>query len=97
MAERTIPPVTSALTFAALVGLTLATVSLSFLRMGPAGHLAVGLAFGVVKAGLVALVFMHLVKSSARTWVAVGLGLFWLGILMTLTMSDYFTRAHAAY
>jgi cytochrome c oxidase subunit 4 len=97
MAARTISPAISAVAFVVLVGLTVATVSFSFLRMGPAGHLAVGLAFGVAKAFLVALIFMHLVRSPARTWLAAGVGLFWLGILMTLTMSDYFTRAHAAY
>lgn len=37
MTERMIAPRTSALAFAALVALTLATVGLSFLRMGPAG------------------------------------------------------------
>lgn len=97
MTARTIPPVVSALAFVVLVGLTAATVSLSFLRMGPAGHLAVGLAFGAAKAFLVALIFMHLIRSQARTWLAAGVGLFWLGILLTLTMSDYFTRSHAAY
>jgi cytochrome c oxidase subunit 4 len=97
MPARTIPPAASALAFVVLVGLTAATVSLSFLRMGPAGHLAVGLAFGAAKAFLVALIFMHLIRSQARTWLAAGVGLFWLGILLTLTMSDYFTRTHAAY
>jgi cytochrome c oxidase subunit 4 len=97
MAERTISPLTSAVCFAALVVLTLATVSLSFLRMGPAGHLAVGLAFGAAKAALVALVFMHLIRSPARTWLAAGLGLFWLGILVTLTLTDYLARPHASF
>jgi len=97
MPARTIPPVVSVLAFVVLVGLTAATVGLSFLRMGPAGHLAVGLAFGAAKAFLVALVFMHLIRSQGRTWLAAGVGLFWLGILLTLTMSDYFTRARAAY
>lgn len=97
MTERTISPLTSVLAFAGLVLLTLATVSLSFIRMGPAGHLAVGLAFGAAKAGLVALVFMHLVRSPARTWLAAGVGLFWLGILVVLTLNDYFTRPAATF
>jgi uncharacterized membrane protein YqaE (UPF0057 family) len=49
------------------------------------------------KAFLVALIFMHLIKSPARTWLAAGVGPFWLGILLTLIMSDYFPRSHAAY
>jgi cytochrome c oxidase subunit 4 len=95
--ERTIAPVTSVLAFAALVVLTLATVSLSFLRMGPAGHLAAGLAFGAAKAGLIAQVFMHLVRGPYRVWLAAGVGLFWLGILVTLTMTDYLARPLAAF
>lgn len=97
MIARTISPTTSALTFAGLVVLTLATVSLSFLRMGPAGHLAVGLAFGVLKAGLVALIFMHLIRGPARTWLAAGVGLFWLAIMISLIMSDYAARPLASY
>ena len=84
------------LTFAALVGLTLATVALSFLRLGP-WHLAVGLAIGAVKAALVGLFFMHLIRGPSRTWLAAGVGLFWLGILVALTMSDYLTRPFASY
>ncbi len=97
MADRSISPVLTVLAFIALVGLTFATVSLSFVPMGPAGHLAVGLAFGVTKAFIVALIFMHLLKSSSRTWLAAGVGLFWLGILISLTLSDYFTRMHAVF
>lgn len=97
MTERTIPPATSVLAFAGLVVLTLGTVSLSFLRMGPAGHLAVGLVIGAAKAAIVALVFMHLIRSPARVWLAAGLGLFWLGILITLTMTDYLARPEASF
>ena len=67
------------------------------LRMGPAGHLAVGLAIGAAKATLVALIFMHLVRSPVRVWLAAGLGLFWLGILVTLTMTDYLARPSATF
>lgn len=97
MTERTIAPLTSVLVFVGLVILTVATVSLSFLRMGVAGHLAVGLAFGAAKAGLVALFFMHLIRSPVRVWLAAGLGLFWLGILIALTMTDYFARPLASF
>ncbi len=96
MADRPIPPRTYLLAYAALVALTAGTVWLSFQRLG-AWHLAVGGAIAAVKAGLVALFFMHLVNSPRRTWLAAGVGLFWLGILLTLTMSDYLTRREAAY
>jgi cytochrome c oxidase subunit 4 len=97
MTERTISPLTSVAAFAGLVALTLATVSLSFVRLGPAGHLAVGLAFGAAKATLVALFFMHLIRSPVRVWLAAGLGLFWLTILVVLTLTDYAARHRASY
>ena len=82
--------------FAALIGLTLLTVAVSFVELGPF-HLAVGLGIGAVKAVLVALFFMHLLHSTRLTWVVVGAGLFWLGILIVLTMSDYLTRDVLSY
>jgi cytochrome c oxidase subunit 4 len=48
------------------------------------------IAFG--KALLVALIFMHLRYSRRLMRVVVAAGLFWLGILIALTMSDYLTR-----
>ena len=80
------------LIFAALIGLTLLTVALSFVRLPEAGHLVVGLAIAVGKAVLVALFFMHLLYSSKLSWVFLLAGLFWLGILMALTLTDYLTR-----
>jgi caa(3)-type oxidase subunit IV len=95
--ERTISPWISVACFAALVLLTFGTVCLSFVRMGPAGHLAVGLGFGVVKASLVALFFMHLIRSPSRTWLAAALGLFWLGILVCLSLTDYLVRYRVTF
>jgi cytochrome c oxidase subunit 4 len=97
MTERTVPPATTVLAFAALVGLTLLTVALSFLRLGPAWHLVVGLMIGATKASLVALVFMHLIRSPARPWLAASVGIFWLGILLALTMTDYLARPFASF
>jgi cytochrome c oxidase subunit 4 len=77
--------------FAALIALTLVTVYVSFLELGP-WHTTVGVLIGVVKASLVGLFFMHLLHSSKASWLAVLASLFWLGILMVLTISDYLTR-----
>jgi cytochrome c oxidase subunit 4 len=82
--------------FAALVVLTLATVGLSFCQLGN-WHTVVGLAIAIVKAALVALFFMHLLHSQRLTWLALGAGLFWLAILMSLTPADYLTRPWPAY
>jgi cytochrome c oxidase subunit 4 len=82
--------------FAGLIALTLLTVGLSFLQLGE-WHTVVGLLIGTAKALLVALFFMHLIHSDRQTWLAVGAGLFWLGILLALTLSDYLTRSWLVY
>ena len=50
------------------------------------------LTIAVIKATLVVLYFMHVRYSSRLTWVIVIAGLFWLGIMFVLTLSDYMTR-----
>lgn len=91
MAERTVPTSTYNAVFAALIVLTVLTVGASFLELGN-WHTAVGLVFAVAKASLVALFFMHLLYSTRLTWVVAAAGLYWLGILLVLTLSDYLTR-----
>ena len=91
MDENSAAPRDYRIVFAALIILTIATVGLSFLRFGP-WHLFVGMGIGALKAALVGLFFMHLNRSPARTWLIASVGLFWLGIMIVLTMSDYFTR-----
>jgi cytochrome c oxidase subunit 4 len=92
MSEPAVQPRTYYSVFAGLIGLTILTVGISFLDLG-AWHTVVGLTIGVVKALLVALFFMHLLYSPKANWLAIGAGLFWLGILLVLTMSDYLARA----
>jgi cytochrome c oxidase subunit IV len=96
MSEPITPTRTYYSVFAALIALTLLTVGVSFLELG-AWHTTVGVLIGVVKATLVVLFFMHLLHSSRASWLAVLAGLFWLGILMVLTLSDYLTRHVLAY
>jgi hypothetical protein len=45
----------------------------------------------------VGLFFMDLLHSSRASWLAVLAGLFWLLLLMTLTLTDYLTRQMLAY
>ena len=77
--------------FAALLVLTVATVTVSYVDLGPAS-VVVALAIAFTKAVLVVLFFMHLRESSGLTWVVAGGGFFWLAILIGLTMSDVVTR-----
>ena len=96
MSEPITPTRTYYSVFAALIALTLLTVGVSFLNLG-AWHTTVGVLIGAVKATLVGLFFMHLWHSSRASWLAVLAGLFWLGILMVLTLSDYLSRQVLAY
>jgi cytochrome c oxidase subunit 4 len=91
-----VPPRTYFLVFAALIVLTVLTVGLSFLELGP-WHLAVGLAIGIVKALLVVLFFMHVLYSSRLTWIVIIAGLFWTALLIGGVVSDYLTRSWLIY
>jgi len=50
----------------------------------------------ICKAALIILFFMHVKYGSRVTWAFAAAGFVWLGIMMTLSMSDYFTRNYPA-
>jgi cytochrome c oxidase subunit 4 len=77
--------------FAALLILTAATVGVAFLDLGPM-NAVMALVIATVKASLVVLFFMHVRYGSRFVAICLGAGLFWLVLLLTLTMSDYLTR-----
>ena len=56
-----------------------------------------GLAIAATKALLIVLFFMHLLRSKSLIWVIALSGLFWLGILLILTLTDYATRSWLTY
>ncbi len=91
MAGRILPQATYYTVFGILVVLTLLTVGVSFLELGP-WHTVAGLTIALAKAALVVLFFMHMLYSSRLTWLVLGASLFWLGILFVLTLSDYLSR-----
>jgi cytochrome c oxidase subunit 4 len=78
--------------FTILMVCTGLTVWIAFLDLGPLNAIA-ALAIAVFKATLVVLFFMHVKYSTRLTWAVVLGSVFWFGILITLTMSDYLTRA----
>ena len=51
---------------------------------------ALGIAF--LKMALIILYFMQVRLAKPVTWIFVGAGFFWLGIMITLALSDYLTR-----
>ena len=77
--------------FGALMALSAITVAVAWVDLGTLNVL-VALGVAVLKATLVVLYFMHLKYSSKLTWIVLGAGLFWLAILLSITMVDYLTR-----
>lgn len=77
--------------FAALIILTATTVAVAFMDLGFLNNV-VAIAIASAKASLVILYFMHVKYSQKLTWVAIIAGVIFLGILLTITMSDYMTR-----
>src|SRR5438045_222960 len=97
MAERILSPTFYVIVCAVLILLTLLTVSISFLDVAGVWHIVLGLIIGVTKASLVVLFFMHALYSPRLTWSVIVIAGFWLGILLVLTLSDYFTRGMLPY
>jgi cytochrome c oxidase subunit 4 len=75
---------------------TYLTVQIAFLDLGRLNSVA-ALVIAVIKATLVVLFFMHVKYSTRLTWVVVLGGIFWLGIMLVLTMGDYLTRGWRTY
>jgi cytochrome c oxidase subunit 4 len=70
---------------------TYLTVQIAFFDLGPFNTVA-ALAIACFKATVVVLFFMHVKYSTRLTWAVVIGSVFWLGILLVLTFSDYLTR-----
>lgn len=77
--------------FLALLALTGLTTGVAFIDLG-AYNTVVALVIAVTKMLLVILFFMHVRYSSGLTKLVVLAGFFWLAILLTFTLSDYFSR-----
>mgnify|MGYP003575867301 FL=1 len=75
---------------------TAITVGVAFVDLGPLNAI-VALTIAVLKATLVVLFFIHVSYSTKLTWAVVLGSVFWLGILLALTFSDYLTRAWRTY
>ena len=78
--------------FLTLMVLTAVTVASAFIDLG-AFNFPVALAIACFKASLVIWYFMHVKYQSSLTKLTVATGLFFLFILLTLTMADYSSKA----
>ncbi len=94
MAETIVPRKTYVLVWIALMILTAVTAAVSFVNLGQ-WSAPVAMAIASTKALLVALFFMHLrYEHSKVVMVWAMAGIFWLSLLMVLSMADYITRGY---
>ena len=91
MSEHILPKRVYYTIFAILLFCTYLTVQIAFLDLGAFNAVA-ALAIAVFKAAIVILFFMHVKYSTRLTWAVVIGSVFWFGILIVLTLSDYLTR-----
>jgi cytochrome c oxidase subunit 4 len=91
MSSHVVSVRTNITVFAALLILLAATVAAAYLPLRPL-HLPIALGIAATKALLIGLFFMHLRHRSRLTPIVATASLFWLGILLTFTLSDYLTR-----
>jgi cytochrome c oxidase subunit 4 len=91
MAGHISPKSTYFTIFGALMVCTVLTVFAARTNLGNL-NFPVALAIAVFKATLVVLFFMHVKYGSRLTKLIVGVAFFFLGILLSLTMTDYLSR-----
>ena len=78
--------------FAALIILTLSTVGIATIDLGPLNTIA-ALLIAAIKATVVILFFMHLRYSKPLIGVVVLGAILWLAILIGLTLADFMSRS----
>ncbi len=82
--------------FAILLFCTYLTVQIAVFDLGELNTIA-ALTIAAFKGSLVVLFFMHVKDSPRLTWAVAVSGIFWLMILLALTMGDYMTRVFGTY
>ncbi len=92
MSEKIVPKRVYFTIFFLLLFFTGVTVWVAKIDLGR-WNVVVALAVAVTKALLVALWFMHIKYSNRLTQIVVASGLFWLVIMVALTLFDYNTRS----
>jgi cytochrome c oxidase subunit 4 len=91
MSQHIVPVRSYRLVFLALMGLTALTVGVAFIDLGRM-NTVIALVIATIKMLLVMMIFMHVKYSSRLTKLSILAAFFWLALLLTFTMSDYFTR-----
>ena len=96
MSEHIVSPkiyVTIFLALMILTGTTYYAAQVDLNQYFASLNMIVALAIAACKAALVILFFMHVYYSTKLTKLTVAAGFFWLMILITLSLSDYLSRA----
>jgi cytochrome c oxidase subunit 4 len=88
---RVLPVRTCFAVYVVLITLTAVTVGAAFLDLAFLST-PVALSIASIKALLVMLYFMELRHSPKLVWIVVGNGMFWLTVMIMLTMSDMISR-----
>ena len=91
MSEHIVSPKVYLIIFGCLMLFTFLTVTAAYKDLGQ-WNIVVALAIATVKATLVVLYFMHARYSPRRTHLVIICAIFWLAIMLALTLSDYSTR-----
>ena len=95
MSEHIVSPKIYLAIFAALMvctGLTVFAATVDLNQYFSGLNIIVGLAIACLKGSLVVLFFMHLRYSPNRTKLVMVAAVFWLAIMLFMTMSDYVSR-----
>jgi cytochrome c oxidase subunit 4 len=93
VSEHIVSPKIYLLIFASLMLGTGLTVWAAFQNFGKF-NIVIALVIATIKATLVVLYFMHARYSPKRTQLVIVCSVFWLAIMLALTLSDYDTRSH---
>lgn len=91
MSQPTVSARTYAFTLLTLLGLTLLTSLLALLDLGQFSFVA-GVAIAVIKASLIAAIFMHALYDTKLIRVILAGGVIWFLIMISIILGDYLTR-----
>ena len=92
MSEESPSVGTYTIVFVALLILAALTTGIAYIDLGPF-NTVVALAIAVLKMCLVGLFFMHLWYSRGLNRIVVLAAFFWLALMVSFTLADFFTRS----
>jgi cytochrome c oxidase subunit 4 len=96
MSEHIVSKKTYYTIFSALMVGTALTVGAAFVNLHNF-NIVVALIIAGIKASLVIFFFMHVKFSSKLTKLWVAIGFIWLGLMLAITLTDYFSRDWMVY